>query len=60
MWPPAGPERGTVLDPFMGSGTVAVAAVRNLRQFIGFDISRDYVEIANERVEKEYEEIAIH
>ena len=60
MWPPAGPERGTVLDPFMGSGTVAVAAVRNHRQFIGFDISRDYVVIANERVEKEYEEIAIH
>ena len=54
------PERGTVLDPFMGSGTVAIAAVRNHRQFIGFDISRDYVEIANERVEKEYEEIAIH
>ena len=48
------PECGTVLDPFMGSGTVAVAAVRNRRQFIGFDISPEYVRIATERVEKEY------
>ena len=48
------PEGGTVLDPFMGSGTTAVVAARNRRQFIGFDISPEYVDIANERVEKEF------
>lgn len=48
------PECGTVLDPFMGSGTTAVAAVRNRRQFIGFDISQEYVDIANDRIEKEF------
>lgn len=49
------PEGGTVLDPFMGSGTTAVVAARNRRQFIGFDISPEYVDIANERVEKEFD-----
>jgi site-specific DNA-methyltransferase (adenine-specific) len=40
-----------VLDPFMGSGTTAIAACRNRRRFIGFDISPAYVEMANKRVE---------
>lgn len=39
-----------VLDPFMGSGTTAVAA-RNLdRQFIGIDISPDYCKVAQNRI----------
>jgi DNA modification methylase len=40
-----------VCDPFMGSGTTAVAA-RNLgRCFIGCDLSHEYVEIARRRVQ---------
>lgn len=35
-----------VLDPFMGIGTTGIAAVKNNRRFIGFDISRRYTEIA--------------
>jgi DNA modification methylase len=46
------PERGIVLDPFMGSGTSAVAAVKNNRNFIGFDLVKAYCEIANERLTK--------
>lgn len=39
-----------VLDPFMGSGTTAVVAKENGRDFIGFDLSTDYIEIANKRI----------
>ena len=39
-----------VLDPFMGSGTTALAAKRNGRQYIGYDINPEYVEMANERL----------
>lgn len=39
-----------ILDPFMGSGTTALAALKNNRHFIGFEISQDYVDIANARI----------
>jgi modification methylase len=41
-----------VLDPFMGSGTTAVAAVKNNRRYIGFDITQDYIDMANNRIQK--------
>lgn len=43
-----------ILDPFMGSGTTAVAAIKNNRNFIGVDISPDYVEMANKRIAQEH------
>lgn len=39
-----------ILDPFMGVGSVALAAMKNNRKFIGFDIDPDYVETAKKRV----------
>lgn len=39
-----------VLDPFMGSGTTAVAAVRTGRHFVGYDTDPAYVAAATERV----------
>ena len=39
-----------VLDPFMGSGTTAVAAVRNDRRFLGFETDAAYVELAHQRI----------
>lgn len=39
-----------VLDPFMGSGTTAVAAKALGRDYIGFEISESYVELANRRI----------
>ncbi len=42
-----------VLDPFMGSGTTAVAAVQDNRKFIGFEIDPDYTQVALERVKSE-------
>lgn len=43
-------ECDIVFDPFMGSGTTAKMAKLNNRNFIGFDISKEYCEIANERI----------
>jgi site-specific DNA-methyltransferase (adenine-specific) len=43
-------EGHIVLDPFMGSGTTAKAALEANRSFIGFEISEFYVEIANYRL----------
>lgn len=42
-----------VLDPFMGSGTTAVAAMKCDRRFIGFELSPNYHKIAEERLETE-------
>lgn len=44
------PPGGTVLDPFMGSGTTAVACIETGRRFIGYEISPDYCAIANKRI----------
>ena len=41
-----------VLDPFMGSGTTGKMALLAGRQFIGIDISAEYVELARERIAK--------
>ncbi len=43
-------ENDLVLDPFAGSGTTGVAALRNGRRFIGFELNPDYVQIANDRL----------
>ena len=44
-----------VLDPFMGSGTTAVAAVRTRRYYVGFDTDSGYLEVAGQRIAQEYE-----
>lgn len=50
-------EGDVVLDPFVGSGSAAVAAVRTRRHHLGFDTDATYVEIANRRVAEERERI---
>lgn len=44
------PAEGTVLDPFMGSGTTGVAALLSGTHFIGFEKNPEYFEIAQERL----------
>jgi len=44
------PSGAVVLDPFMGSGTTAVAAVQEGKQFLGFELDEDYCVLANKRV----------
>ena len=44
-------EGDLILDPFMGSGTTAKMAKLNNRNFIGFEISQEYCDFANKRIE---------
>ena len=44
------PEGGLVFDPFMGAGTTGLTAKRLKRNYIGFDINPEYVDIANKRI----------
>jgi site-specific DNA-methyltransferase (adenine-specific) len=41
-----------VMDPFVGSGTTAVAAVQHHRQYLGFELLADYAALASKRMEQ--------
>jgi site-specific DNA-methyltransferase (adenine-specific) len=45
------PPNGTVLDPFLGSGSTGKAAIYEGFNFIGFDLQSDYIDIAKARIE---------
>ena len=42
-----------ILDPFIGSGTTAIAAKNLKRNFVGYEIEKEYIDIANKRLETE-------
>lgn len=44
------PVGGVVLDPFMGTGTTAIAAINTNRSYVGFEINKNYCKIINERI----------
>ena len=44
-------EGDVILDPFMGSGTTAIAAVETSRHYIGYELDAKYVEIAQQRIQ---------
>ncbi|MBU0894254.1 MAG: site-specific DNA-methyltransferase [Nanoarchaeota archaeon] len=46
------PKKGIVLDPFMGSGTTALVCKKLNRNFIGFDLNKDYIKIALRRIKE--------
>ena len=43
-------EGDVILDPFIGSGTTAIAAMQNKRNYIGYDVKKEYVELAQKRI----------
>jgi len=47
-----------VLDPFLGSGTTAVAAIRSGRHYVGYDLDETYIQVAEARVAKESQRLA--
>ncbi|OFV95187.1 MAG: DNA methylase [Acidobacteria bacterium RIFCSPLOWO2_02_FULL_61_28] len=47
------PDGGLVLDPFIGSGTTALVALRLRRHFIGIDCSKRYCEMAENRIREQ-------
>lgn len=52
-------EGELVLDPFMGSGTTAVAAVRTGRHFVGYDTDPGYAAAATQRVRAETRQVQV-
>ena len=47
------PKGGTVFDPFTGSGTTAVVALNNERNYIGTELNPDYIALAEGRIRDE-------
>ena len=47
------PPNGVVLDPFIGSGTTGVAAVRCGRQYVGIELNPEFCDMAKERIAQE-------
>jgi site-specific DNA-methyltransferase (adenine-specific) len=45
-------EGEVVLDPFMGSGQTAIAAIKTGRHFVGYEIEEKYVSLANQRIKE--------
>jgi site-specific DNA-methyltransferase (adenine-specific) len=48
------PKDGVVLDPFMGSGSTGKAAMREEFRFVGIEREKEYMEIAKQRIDYEY------
>jgi DNA modification methylase len=45
------PENGIVFDPFMGSGTTAIVALKNKCYYTGTELNEEYIKIINKRIE---------
>tara|TARA_Y100000389_G_scaffold49781_1_gene45494 strand:+ start:696 stop:1784 length:1089 start_codon:yes stop_codon:yes gene_type:complete len=43
-------EDAIILDPFIGSGTTAIACIQSKRNYIGFDINKEYIDICEKRI----------
>lgn len=50
---------GVILDPFMGSGTTAVACIKEGRHYIGYEINENYYKKATERIDKEQQQLTL-
>ena len=46
-------EGEIILDPFIGSGTCAIACMRTNRHYIGFELDKKYYDLTNERIRME-------
>jgi len=47
------PPNGVVLDPFAGSGSTLIAAIREGFKYIGIELNEEYIEIAEKRLQAE-------
>ena len=52
-------EGDTILDPFMGSGTTAIACIKERRHFIGFELSKEYFDKAVRRIKAEQAQLTL-
>ena len=52
-------EQDTILDPFMGSGTTAIACIKEHRHFIGFELNKEYFDKACKRIDNEQRQLTL-
>ena len=52
-------EGEIVLDPFIGSGTAAIACIRANRHFIGFELDKKYFDISMQRIKQEQSQLKL-
>ena len=52
-------EGDTVLDNCMGSGTTAIACIKECRHFIGFELSKEYYDKAVKRIKAEHAQLTL-
>ena len=45
-------EEEVILDPFIGSGQAAIAAIKTHRHYVGYDINEEYVKLAEKRIKE--------
>ena len=49
----------TIIDPFMGSGTTAIACIKERRHFIGFELNAEYYAKSIERIKAEQAQLTL-
>ena len=52
-------EGGTVLDAFIGSGTTAIACIKEKRHYIGFELNKEYYDKAVQRIDAEQRQLTL-
>lgn len=52
-------EDEVVLDPFCGSGSACIAAIKAGRHYIGYDTEKEYVELAEKRIREYRQQLTI-
>ena len=52
-------KSAVILDPFFGSGTTGIAAIRNGRKYLGIELSREYCDLAASRIDNELNQLTI-
>ena len=53
------PKDSIICDPFIGSGTTAIACLKEKRHFIGFELNKDYFDIAQRRIADERRQLTL-
>jgi site-specific DNA-methyltransferase (adenine-specific) len=53
------PKDGVVLDPFIGSGTTGLVALKYDRKFVGIELNEEYIKLANKRIKPELDQMTL-
>jgi site-specific DNA-methyltransferase (adenine-specific) len=43
-------KQDVILDPFLGSGTTSLSAIKNDRNYVGYDTNKKYIQLADKRI----------